>query len=727
MRNIRMATMAVLLFCLGSAFALTGQKKMLTYSLSSGRGSDSRLLTPLPLIEGWLDNDHYLVRENRKPDGRILAVSVADGRSTVWLDPDSLNKKLPQGFDVNRNLQHSADYVHFLFNKDQDLYYFNAQRGFLKRLTQTDAPEETPQFSPDYTRVAFTREHDVYVVAIDSGEEMRVTHDGAELILNGIHSWVYYEEVYNRTRRGFWWSPAGDRLAFVRYDDSSVPVFSLFCADSVHGSWETARYPKAGDPNPKVALGVANLADGRITWLDLNADADHYIAHPLWSHDGRALYFQWLNRGQDHLKLYRADPASGACTEVYEERQPSWVDFFEDVQLLENGDGFILRSDKSGWPHLYHYDSTGRLQRQLTSGEWAVKRIERVDEKRGWIYFSAGRPASTETQLYRVGLKARPVQQLTHSPGTHSIRLSPDSRFFIDTWSNVAQPAKMELTATGGKPVRTLADANSPQLSEYELGRVALFSITTSDGLSLPAVWVLPADLDSSKKYPVLISVYGGPAAATVSNSWQGLRNHYYAQNGIIWMSVDHRGSGHFGKKGVALMHRRLGHWEMNDYIEAVKWLRRRPFVDSTRMAITGGSYGGYVTCLALTRGAGYFTHGIADFSVTDFRLYDSIYSERYMDAPAENRSGYDSTSVMTWSDRYRGLLRVTHGTLDDNVHIQNTLQLITARQDQNRHFEMMIYPGSRHGYGPAKGRHSGQESMRFWFRQLLDREWTAD
>ncbi|HPI72004.1 MAG TPA: S9 family peptidase [bacterium] len=727
MRNIRIALTALLLFSLGSVFTLTAQKKKLTYSLSSGRAGDPRLLTPLPLIEGWLDNEHYLVRENRKPDGRILAVSVTDGQSTVWLDPDSLNKKLPQGFDVSSSLQHSADYVHFLFSKDQDLYYFNAQRGLFKRLTQSAAAEETPHFSPDHRRVAFTREHDLYVVAIDSGEETRITDDGAELILNGIHSWVYYEEVYNRARRGFWWSPAGDRLAFVRYDDSSVPEFSLFCADSVHGSWETARYPKAGDANPKVALGVANLADGRITWMNLEADEDHYIAHPIWSHDGRALYFQWLNRGQDHLKLYRADPANGGCSVVYEERQPAWVEFFEDMQLLENGTGFLLRSDKSGWPHLYHYDLRGRLRRQLTSGEWAVKRIEQVDEKRGWVYFSAGRPVGTETQLFRVGLKAGPLQQLTHSPGAHSVRLSPDSRFFIDTWSNIAQPAKMELVVTGGKPVCTLAEANSPQLAEYELGRVTLFSIPTGDGFFLPAVWVLPADLDSSKKYPVLISVYGGPAAATVSNSWQALRNHYYAQNGIIWLSVDHRGSGHFGKKGAALMHRRLGHWEMNDYIETVKWLRRQPFVDSTRIAITGGSYGGYVTCLALTRGAGYFTHGIAEFPVTDFRLYDSIYTERYMDAPAENRSGYDSTSVMTWAERYHGLLRITHGTLDDNVHMQNTLQLIAALQDRNRHFEMMIYPGSRHGYGPAKGRHSGQESMRFWFRQLLDREWTAD
>jgi dipeptidyl-peptidase 4 len=350
-----------------------------------------------------------------------------------------------------------------------------------------------------------------------------------------------------------------------------------------------------------------------------------------------------------------------------------------------------------------------------------------VDEKRGLVYFTASREKSTETQLYCVGLNGKNLKILTRAGGTHNVKISPAGKYFIDTYSSVNQPAKMELWSTNDKMIRALGDAYSPALAEYQLGQAELFTIPASDGLPLPAVWVLPANLDKSKKYPVLISIYGGPASPTVSNSWQGLRPHYYSQNGIIYLSVDHRGSGHFGKEGVTLMHRRLGHWEMKDYIDAVKWLRRQPFVDSTRIAITGGSYGGYVSCLALTYAADYFTHGVAEFSVTDYRLYDSIYTERYMDAPLENSTGYDSTAVMKWVDRYKGLLRITHGTLDDNVHMQNSIQLIDKLQDAGKHFELMLYPNSRHGYGAGKNRHAGEESIRFWFKNLLNKEWSAE
>ena len=718
----------LLLLAIGAVYAAGGEKKKLTYRLSLGRGSESRLLNPLPKMEGWLDDEHYLERKTLDLDQeKYYSIRASDGQAVLFMDPDSLNKKLSFGLTLERALSHSQDHIHFLFEEDQDLYYFNARSGLFKRLTDSPAKEQTPQFSPDYRWVAFTRDHNLFVVEVKSGQERQLTQDGSAVILNGYHSWVYYEEVYHRSYRGFWWSPKNDRVAFARYDDSAVPLFTLFRADSVHGQLETARYPKAGDPNPKVRLGIVDLVSGHTVWLRTNEKADDYLAQPFWSHDGGKLYFQWMNRGQDSLKIFSADPSTGACQSVYAESQPSFVEFFEDVYLFQDGSGMILQSDQTGWAHLYLVDIRAKTCRQLTHGEWPVKKLSAVDEKKGLVFFTASKDHSSETHLYQVGRNGKNFSQLTFSTGTHLIQASPSGKYFIDTWSSISQPRKMELISNRGKIIRRLGDANSPTLAEYQLGRTEGFSIPTGDGYDLPAVWILPSHFDPGKKYPILMYVYGGPAAPMVSNSWQGLRPHYYTENGIIWLMVDHRGSGHFGKKGVALMHRRLGKWEMNDYIAAAKWLRRQPFVDSTRIAITGGSYGGYMTCMALTYGADYFTHGIAEFSVTDYRLYDSIYTERYMDTPAENPNGYDSTAVMTWADRYKGLLRITHGTMDDNVHMQNTIQLIDKLQDLNKHFELMLYPNSRHGYGPAKGRHSGEESMRFWFRHLLNREWSPE
>ena len=264
-------------------------------------------------------------------------------------------------------------------------------------------------------------------------------------------------------------------------------------------------------------------------------------------------------------------------------------------------------------------------------------------------------------------------------------------------------------------------------MDEYELGKVELFTIPSGDGFDMPAIWILPPDFDAAKKYPVLFRIYGGPASGTVSNSFQRMSGFYLAQNGIIVMAVDHRGSGHFGKKGVALMHRNLGKWEMNDYIVAVEWLRENSFVDPERIGITGGSYGGYATCMALTVAADYFTHGIAASSLTDWKLYDTIYTERYMDTPEENPEGYEYGSVMTHAEKYKGTLLITHGTMDDNVHMQNIIQLISKFEDLDKDFELILYPNSRHGVGYSKRNHVTRENLQFWFKHFLGKELEID
>ncbi|HTK81516.1 MAG TPA: prolyl oligopeptidase family serine peptidase, partial [Bacteroidota bacterium] len=316
------------------------------------------------------------------------------------------------------------------------------------------------------------------------------------------------------------------------------------------------------------------------------------------------------------------------------------------------------------------------------------------------------------------------LKRLTFGEFTHSVKLSPDASYFVTTYSNVLTPPKMALCDNDGKKVRELGDSWKKELDDYEIAKTDLITIPTSDGYKLPALMTLPATLEPGKKYPVLISIYGGPNAGTVSDGWRlSMQTQGLANEGLIQVAVDHRASGHFGKEGVALMYHNLGKWEMNDYIEAVKWLRTQPYVDPNKICITGGSYGGYVTCMALTYGADYFQYGIANYSVTDWRLYDSHYVERYMDTPAENPEGYKFGSVITHVNNYKGLLRIVHGSTDDNVHYQNSLQLIDTLENLGKHFEFMTYPNERHGWGPPKSDHSRMEAMRFYYKYLLEKE----
>jgi len=512
-------------------------------------------------------------------------------------------------------------------------------------------------------------------------------------------------------------------IAFLRFDDSPVPTFPLYRADGVHGELETAHYPKAGDPNPYVKLGIYHLKDNKLNWVDLEEQADHYVAWPCWTPDSKQLFFQWMNRGQDNIKIYSADPETGKIVEIYDEKQEAWVEFFEHIYFFKDSSGFLLRSNKDGWAHLYSYDLKGNMKYQLTEGEWSVDDVVLVDEEHNTIYFQGSKENSTENHLYSVSLNGKNLKQLTKVPGSHRCQVSPGGKYFTDTYSNIHQPTKTDLYSSDGKLVRNLGDEKTVVLDEYELGKIELFAIPSGDGYNLPAIWALPPDFDESTQYPVMFRIYGGPASPSVSNSYAPFSWHYYAQNGIIVISVDHRGSGHFGKKGEALMHRNLGKWEMNDLIAAVKWLRNKPFIDPNRIGITGGSYGGYTTCMALTYGADYFTHGLAEYSVTDWKLYDTVYTERYMDTPEENPKGYEFGSAMTHADKYKGYLLITHGTMDDNVHAQNTMQLISKLQDLNKDFELMLYPNARHGVGFPKRNHSVRENVEFWFQHFLGKQ----
>ncbi len=737
MRKLAVAPTALLLLCalLPAGAAPQPQsaagKKQFTYEqvfsppMGMGeRGGEGSVTGRLPAVTGWLDPETYLETRVDPPGGprRVYAIRAADGSARIYRDYAEEQKNLPAGFSLQGAVASMPDLGRFILSHEADLYFYDVGSKRLRRLTATPGREETPRFSPDGAWVAYTRDHNLFAYDLENAVEHQYTTDGSDTVYSGWASWVYYEEILGRASQyaAFWWSPDSTRLAFMRFDDSPVPVFPIYHAGGQHGELERQHYPKAGDPNPYVAMGMVSVARGEITWADFEPKADHYLAWPVWTPDSKALTVQWMNRGQDTIRFYNCDPESGRKMQIFEQKQPSWVTFFEDLQYLRDGSGFLLRSDVDGWDHLYLYGNDGTFKRRLTSGDWPVNSIDRVDEGGGWVYFT-GRPTkSWDAHLMRVRLDGTGLEQLTAGEGTHRTQVSPGGKYFIDSVSTIHSPGTMTLCDGTGMAIRLLGDAKKPSMEEYGWGKSELFTIPSGDGFDLPVYWILPVDFDPARQYPVIFSVYGGPDAGMVRNSWLGLQPHYWAQRGVITISVDHRGSGHFGKKGAALMHRNLGKWEMADLTTAARWLRSKPFVAGDRIGIAGSSYGGYTTMMALTYAAEHFNFGQAGSSVTDWQLYDSVYTERFMDTPAENPQGYKEGAVLAWTSRYKGGLRITHGTTDDNVHLQNSLQVVDWLTSNNKRFELMLYPESRHGIQSGQRAHMSRETHDFWMSHLL-------
>lgn len=723
----RLSHPALIIAALGlAAVAAWAQgTKRLTYGQAYLR-QEPRLLKPLSAGEGWYDAESYLLRErDEKAKSDILfRVRARTGAKTVVLDYAAISKNCPAGFPASAPEGMTPDYGGLLYSSDNDLYFYSVKTGRLRRLTDNPDPEKNPTLSPDGKSVAFTRKNNLFAVDVASGRETQLTNDGSATVYNGWASWVYYEEILERASRykAFWWSPDSRRISFLRFDDGPVPEYPLFRSDGVRGELEVGRYPQPGDPNPKVRLGVISVAEGKVVWADFDENSDQYIAWPFWSPDSSRLTVQWMNREQDNLKIYNVDLRTGAKAELYDEKQPSWVEFFEDLYLFKDDSGFLARSNKNGWSHLYYYDLRGKLRRQLTDGPWSVLGISLVDEKNRAVYFTAEKDPTTEFHLYLVKLDGTGLEKLTRAPGTHNAQVAPGGAYFLDSYSNLDTPSRQDLRRTDGTLMRTIDQSRTPLLDEYALGKREIFTIATDDGWKLPASWILPPDFDPAGKYPVLFTIYSGPGTTDVSNAFPSLTSLFLAQEGIIVFKVDHRGSSHFGKKGMSLMHRSLGQWEIHDLIEAVKWLRSKPFVDPARVGITGGSYGGYMTCLALTAGADYFTHGFASSSVTDWTLYDSVYTERYMDRPAENPEGYKAGSIQTYADKLKGALFMEHGDLDDNVHMQNTVQLMGKLMEADKDFEFMLYPNQRHGFRGKTREFSNRASYRFWMKRFFGR-----
>lgn len=580
--------------------------------------------------------------------------------------------------------------------------------------------------SPDQRLAAYTFNNDLYVIDLGTDVISQLTTDGCDSIMNGYASWVYYEEVIGRwaNYKAFWWSPDSKWISFMRFDESPVPVFPIYVATGQYGYTEKQRYPKAGGKNPKVKMGIVNVAAKKLVWADFDENDDQYFRTPYFSPAGD-WWIQWVNRRQNNLKIYRVDKDNGSKKEVLDEKQDAWVSQNDGVYFLPGNKQFINRSDKSGWSHLYLYDMSGRLLNPITAGKFSTGYIVKFDSARHTLFFTARKENSARIDLYRIKTDGTGMQRITKGDYSYTdIVISPRHEYFIATYSNTHTPSVMAVFDMQGQMLMKIDSVQGPSFQQYNLPRKELIRVKSTDGLyELPVTITYPIHFDPQKKYPVLMSVYGGPYTTNVMDAWALQPNEvWWAQEGLIQVSADNRGSWHFGKEGLDDIYGKAGIPEIEDFMAVGRWLKQQSWMDTSRLCMTGFSHGGYMTCLALTYGSSVFNYGLAHWPLIDWHLYDTYYTERYMGLPSENPEGYKTTSVLYYANRYRGGLRVVHGASDNNTHLQNVLQLMDTLQNLNKSFEVMIYPGQRHGLTGDKWKHNKMETYRFFYKNLLNR-----
>lgn len=666
----------------------------------------------------WVDDTRYLWPE-RGRDGTAewFEVDAATGRSAPFIDAAKLEAALRALPGVSadearriarpRALATNPSRTALLLTIADDLYLYDRAANRIDRLTASPGAEQDATFSPDGRFVAYTRNHDLFVVEIATGRERALTTDGSAALLNGRLDWVYQEEIYGRGNyRAFWWSPDSSRLAFLQLAEQPVPEFTLIDLTPVRPALEVFDYPKAGDPNPTVRLGVVRAIGGDVRWIDTSrySGDEHLIVNVSWTPDARSIVYQVQDREQTWLDLNLGDASTGATRTLFRETTKAWVDNHGDPTWLKDG-SFLWFSERDGWKHLYHYRGDGTLVRRVTSGRWEVRTLHGVDEADGWIYFAGTERSPIGLDLYRVKLDGSGLTRLSGPEGTHAAIFSPSFRFYVGTWSSVTTPPQIRLHAADGRELRVIDRKPPEALAHFRLSAPEFVQVTTRDGFVMEAMLLKPPDFDPTRRYPVYQHTYGGPHAPQVRNAWGGTTYLYHqllAQHGLVVWICDNRSASGKGAESAWHAYKRLGETELADIEDGLAWLKQQPWVDASRIGINGWSYGGFMVSYALTHSRS-FAMGIAGGSVTDWRLYDSIYTERYMLMPQHNPEGYARTAPRLAAANLHGSLLLVHGLMDDNVHAQNTIQFAHELQKAGKRFELMVYATERHGIADPK------------------------
>jgi len=578
-------------------------------------------------------------------------------------------------------------------------YVWNFAAKRLTPLSGKPGYQMFAKFSPDGRRVGFVREHNIYVTDLASGTETALTSDGTENIINGTSDWVYEEEL--DLRDAFRWSPDGRRIAFWRLDQSAIRPFYLVNADSLYPQLVPVRYPKAGTPNSQVRIGVAELATGRTTWMDLGSDRDIYVAAMDFAGSPDEIWLTRLNRRQNRLDLLLANAATGAARVVMTDADSAWGDAHEP-QWIDGGRQFLFVSERDGYAQVYLFNRDGSLVRRVTPGGWDALELYGVDEGARVVYFTGAIDGPRERPLLRIGLDGTGLTRLSREPGTHEATFDPTFQLYVEIYSRAGVPPVETLRRADGALVRSLAGnlALARTLAALRLRPPEFLTVPTTDGVELNAWLIKPRDFDPAKRYPLLLFVYGGPGSQTVTDAWGGDRYLWHqmlAQQGYLVASVDNRGTGARGARFKKLTYLHLGRYESADQIAAARWFAGRPYVTADRIGLWGWSYGGYMASRTMFLAGGLFKAALAVAPVTDWRLYDTIYTERYMRTPEDNPAGYAESAALSYADSLSGSFLLVHGTGDDNVHFQNSVRLVERLEAANKQFDMRIYPNKTH------------------------------
>jgi dipeptidyl-peptidase 4 len=687
-------------------------------------------------------------------NGRLMRVDAGSGQAVPYFDSGALAGALMRvgikadeatALSNSQGLQFNATESGILLNAASDLWFYDIASKNLKRLTNNKDEEKEADLSPDGRLAGFVRGNNLFVVDVVRGGEKQLTRDGREgdkAIYNGYLDWIYEEELYGRgQKRGYWWSPDSRYIAFLRLDEERVPKFVIPNDIPNDQDVETTFYPQAGDPNPTVKLGLADVGKAsvvpnvsRIPKLgerlppvlqrlgdsvkfadtSLYKSDDLLIGRVAWSPDSKAVLFQAQNREQTYLDL-NAATLDGKIKQILKETSPAWVGINDNPLFLKDGSA-IWQSERDGWNHLYHYASDGKLIKRVTTGKWEVRAVYGIDAVNEWIYFSGTKDSHIAENVYRVRTSGGEPERLTQGDGSHAAIFNKDLTHFAELWSDFNNPAQTRLYKADGTLVRVINENKVDALAQYKLGKPEFMRVKTRDGFEMEALMIKPADFDPSKKYPVLQFTYAGPHAQSVLNRWGGSRYmwfHMLTQKGYIVWVCDNRTASGKGVESTWPVYKRMGELELRDIEDGLNYLKSLSYIDGERIGIHGWSYGGFMTSYALTHSKA-FKIGIAGGSVTDWHLYDSIYTERYMLTPATNREGYERTSVQKAAKNLSGKLLLIHGGIDDNVHMQNTTQLVFELQKADKQFEVMYYPTQRHGV-------TNQAQVKHWYTMMTE------
>lgn len=601
-----------------------------------------------------------------------------------------------------------------------DLYLLDLQQASARFLSFDPTPESFPAFSPDGKTLAFIRAGDLYAVDLPSGVLRRLTSDGQPgTRLNGVADWLYQEEL--DLDRAFFFSPDGKKILFLSFDDSQVGINPIATDAVPFASIEEQRYPTAGTANPIVRPAMVDLSSGEIRFFDTGS-GDDYLLRAGWTPDQRA-WVQRLNRAQNRLELLVSDPSLENLHVLITQKAADWINVSDDLRFLKNGE-ILWSSEASGWRHFDLYGADGRRIRQLDSGPWEVHGLLGLDREERTLFFSANREDRRQVHLYAMDLKSGKIRRLDHAEGgVHRGLLQVSGSMIIDQWSSLSKPPRADLLSTDGRMLRSLWNTDEA-VKGWDLLPIEPEVIHADDGTELDGLLMKPRDFDPAKSYPVVLYVYGGPHSQLTQDRWGGsIANTYrlFGEMGIATFLIDNRGTMGRGHAFEAAVYRRLGDLEVKDQLAAVRWLKSQPWVDSDRLAVYGGSYGGYMTLMCMLKAPDVFRAGIAYAPVTDWSLYDTAYTERYMGTPQDNPDGYRESAPLNFSGALQGDLLLVHGGVDNNVHLQNSLQLIDRLASANKKFELMIYPQTRHGVRHSRfALHFHALKLNFLRRELL-------